>query len=80
MIPTKDEKGTYFCISFQDVFDTVFEHTPYFSVDLLKFSWVFFEVFIKSLVQYYIDCKAFDSTNFYDFFSERGKAVSSRFF
>ena len=31
-------------------------------------------------MQFYIDCKTFDSTNFYDFrFSELGQAVCSRF-
>ena len=81
MTPTKDDKGTYFCISFRDVLDVVFGHTPFFSVDRLKFSWVFFGVFIKSLVQFYIDGKAFDSTIFHNFcFSERGQVVTNRFF
>ena len=76
MIPTKDENGAYFCISFQDVFDNVFEHTPFFSVDRLKFSWVFFGVFIKSPVQFYIDGKAFDSTIFHNFCFSSGARSS----
>ena len=38
MMPTKDEKGEYICISFQDDFDIVFGHKPLFSSTRLKFS------------------------------------------
>ena len=80
MMPTNDEKGTYFCVSFPDVFEVVFCHNPLLCSNRLKFSMVFFEVFIKSFVQY-TDFKLSDSTNFHDLcFSERGQVVSSRFF
>ena len=46
----------------------------------LQFSIVFFVVFIESLMQYSIDCNAFDSKNFNDFcFSQWGQAVGYRF-
>ena len=47
MMPTKGEKGTYFCVSFQDVFDVVLGHNPLFCSNRLKFGCLF-EVFIKS--------------------------------
>ena len=63
------------------MFDVVFGHKPPFCSNSLKFSWVLFEVFIKSPVQYYIDFKALDLTNFHDFrFSEQGQAVGGRFY
>ena len=46
----------------------------------LKLSWAFFDVFIESLGQFYIDFKASDSKNSnYFCFSERGQAFRSRF-
>ena len=62
MMLTKDEKGTYFCVSFQDVFDVVFGHKPLFCSNRLKLSWVIFAGFTKSIVQFYTDFKAFDFT------------------
>ena len=67
MMPAKDAKGTYFCISSQDVFDVVFVHKPLLCSNRLKFGMVFFDVFVKSLVQHNIDCKALESTNFLNF-------------
>ena len=61
IMPTKHEKGEYFCVSFQEVFDVVFCNTPLFCSNRLKFGLVFFDVF-SSLVQFYIDFKAIDST------------------
>ena len=81
MTPTKDEKGSYFCVSFQDVFEVVFGHKQLICSNRINFNMVFFDVFIKSLVLFYIDFKALDSTNFHDFcFSELGQAVGRRFF
>ena len=51
MMPAKDEKGAYFCSSFQDVFDVVFVLKPLLCSNRLKFGMVFFEVFIKSFAQ-----------------------------
>ena len=78
MISAKDEKRTHFCVSFPEVFVVVIDHKPLFCSNSLKFSWVLFEVFIKSPVQYYIDFKALDLTNFNDFrFSEQGKPLAA---
>ena len=57
MMPTKGEKGTYFCVSFRDVFDVVLCQKLLFSSNHLKFGRVFFEIFIKSLM-HPIDFKA----------------------
>ena len=73
----KDEKGDYFCESFQDVFDAVLGHKPLSHSNHVKLSWVF-DVFIKSSVPFYNDFKAPNSHDFC--FSERGQAFGCRFF
>ena len=62
--PTKDEKATYFCISFLHVFDVVFCHKQLCRSHRLKLSSVFFDVFITLLMPYCIDFEAIDLTNF----------------
>ena len=72
MIPTKDKLVEYICMSFQDIFDVVLCHKPLSCSNPLKFSRVFFEVFIQSPGQFYIDFKALDLANLLSFcFSER---------
>ena len=55
-------KGESLCVSFQDGFDVVFGHNPLSCSSRLKFSRVFFEVFIKSLVPLLIDFNSLDLT------------------
>ena len=62
MMPTKDEKGEYFCESFHHVCDVVFGHKPSFCSNRLKLSWVFVEVFIKSPVPLFVDFNSLDLT------------------
>ena len=52
-------------LSIQDVFDLVFCHKPLSCSNHIRLSMVF-EAFINSLVQVYIDSKAFGSTNLHD--------------
>ena len=47
VMPTNDERGTYFCVSFQDIFDVVFCQKPLSCSNRLKLSRVF-AVFITS--------------------------------
>ncbi|KAL7718856.1 C2 DOCK-type domain-containing protein [Entamoeba marina] len=80
-LPNTTNDGNYLCLILQSTFPKIFDCSKETAEERLKYSWVIFTVFTKSLIGYYNEHNAFNCPNFHDFCnSQTGSIVGVKLY